>query len=353
MMYGYTTLPDNTGIAHSELQPDGSVLVYFEKPVTGGVHHAECRLPDCKWQENHGFSYEELRSLKNYLQENSEAILDSARKLGPGAFFSAVPEEAPTPPQQPSQPSPPPSQPSVPVTPPRQPSAPVTPSPQSPKSSGSGKGKKFFAWIITIAVCYGIGSLLGRLVLPRQTVTAALKSQQTAVTIKASLPTLVPTSTPRPSAVNTAQDVSGQQKEKQASTHWNYLEATDSEILSAMHYFWCGKDSKSGAKCAFFLSADEKHGGYMWLDRSSGVRAEFLLGDVEETSNTSLVIYDKEGEKASVSLVLYDNDRSIDFIVSPSDVFTKSVHMKMSTEYKDEMLKLILNYAHTLQKMRN
>ena len=343
MMYGYTTLPDNTGIAHSELLPDGSVLVYFEKPVTGGVHHAECRLPDCKWQENHGFSNEELRSLKSFLQDNSEAILDSARKLRPGAFFSAVPEEAPAPTQQPSQPS-------QPSQPPQQPSQ---PSPQPPKSSGSGKGKKFVVWIITIAVCYGIGSLLGRLVLPRQTVTAALKSQQTAVTIKAPLLTLAPTSTPRPSAVITAPGVSGQQKEKHASTHWNYLEATDSEILSAMHYFWCGKDSKSGAKCAFFLSADEKHGGYMWLDRSSGVRAEFLLGDVEETSSTSLVIYDKEGEKASVSLVLYDNDRSIDFIVSPSDVFTKSVHMKMSTEYRNEMLKLILNYAHTLQKMRN
>lgn len=35
MMYGYMTLSDDTGIAHSEMKPDGSVKVYFERPVDG------------------------------------------------------------------------------------------------------------------------------------------------------------------------------------------------------------------------------------------------------------------------------------------------------------------------------
>ena len=47
MMYGYMTLPDDTGIAHSEMKPDGSVKVYFEKPVEGGFHSATCYLPAC------------------------------------------------------------------------------------------------------------------------------------------------------------------------------------------------------------------------------------------------------------------------------------------------------------------
>ena len=45
MMYGYMTLADETGITHSEMKADGSVKVYFEKPIEGGFQHATCYLP--------------------------------------------------------------------------------------------------------------------------------------------------------------------------------------------------------------------------------------------------------------------------------------------------------------------
>ena len=58
-MYGYMTLSDGTGIAHSEMKPDGSVKVYFEKPIDGGFQNATCWLPAYRWENIDGFSEEE------------------------------------------------------------------------------------------------------------------------------------------------------------------------------------------------------------------------------------------------------------------------------------------------------
>ena len=82
MMYGYMTLSDDTGIAHSEMKPDGSVKVYFEKPVEGGFHHAACWLPDYRWENIEGFSEEEVRKLNEFLKNNAHIIIEFSQNGG-------------------------------------------------------------------------------------------------------------------------------------------------------------------------------------------------------------------------------------------------------------------------------
>lgn len=75
MMYGYMTLSDETGIAHSEMKPDGTVKVYFEKPVEGGFHCATCYLPAYRWENISGFSEADMKRLDKILHDNASHII--------------------------------------------------------------------------------------------------------------------------------------------------------------------------------------------------------------------------------------------------------------------------------------
>jgi hypothetical protein len=81
-MYGYMTLPDDTGIAHSEMKPDGSVKVYLEKPVEGGFHSATCCLPAYRWEGIVGFSENEIQKLDKILHDNAHLILEFSQEGG-------------------------------------------------------------------------------------------------------------------------------------------------------------------------------------------------------------------------------------------------------------------------------
>ena len=87
MMYGYMTLSDDTGIAHSEMKTDGSVKVYIEKPVDGGFHSATCWLPDYRWEKIEGFSRDEVARLDDILHNNAHLILEFSRE---GGFSNAA-----------------------------------------------------------------------------------------------------------------------------------------------------------------------------------------------------------------------------------------------------------------------
>ena len=87
MMYGYMTLSDETGIAHSEMKPDGSVKVYFEKPVEGGFHSATCYLPDYRWEGIDGFSESDIHSLEIILKNNAHLIMEFSQE---GGFANAA-----------------------------------------------------------------------------------------------------------------------------------------------------------------------------------------------------------------------------------------------------------------------
>ena len=82
MMYGYMTLSDETGIAHSEMRPDGTVKVYFEKPVDGGFRSATCYLPAYRWEDVDGFSPADVQRLERVLKNNAHLILQFAQEGG-------------------------------------------------------------------------------------------------------------------------------------------------------------------------------------------------------------------------------------------------------------------------------
>ena len=87
MMYGYMTLSDETGIAHSEMKPDGTVKVYFEKPVEGGFYSATCYLPAYRWENIEGFSEEDVKRLDKLLRDNAHLILEFSQE---GGFVNAA-----------------------------------------------------------------------------------------------------------------------------------------------------------------------------------------------------------------------------------------------------------------------
>ena len=61
MMYPFMTLNDETEIVHSDMQEDGTVKVYIERPDEQyGFKHATCWLPQYKW-ENIGFIFGQMK----------------------------------------------------------------------------------------------------------------------------------------------------------------------------------------------------------------------------------------------------------------------------------------------------
>lgn len=85
MMYPFMTLSDDTEVVHSdayEVNDVEMVKVYFEKPVYGGFHSAECYLPDYKWDNVEGFSQEEISGFEEYLRSISHIIIRLAREGG-------------------------------------------------------------------------------------------------------------------------------------------------------------------------------------------------------------------------------------------------------------------------------
>ncbi|CCX58759.1 uncharacterized protein BN499_02063 [Blautia hydrogenotrophica CAG:147] len=85
MMYPFMTLSDKTEVVHSETYDENgieTVKVYFEKPVHGGFHSAECYLPLYKWKNIDGFSSEEIQYFTEYLQSVAHIIIRLAREGG-------------------------------------------------------------------------------------------------------------------------------------------------------------------------------------------------------------------------------------------------------------------------------
>lgn len=87
MMYPFLTLDDNTEIVHSEMQEDGQVKVYLERPdEEAGFHHAVCWLPGYVWEDVSGFSRQDMDRFQEVIQSTAHLILQFAQE---GGFHSA------------------------------------------------------------------------------------------------------------------------------------------------------------------------------------------------------------------------------------------------------------------------
>ena len=77
MMYPFMVLDDNKEVVHSDAYIDNgveTVKVYFEQPVYGGFHSAECYLPSYTWKNIDGFSSAEISKYEDFLKSVAQSI---------------------------------------------------------------------------------------------------------------------------------------------------------------------------------------------------------------------------------------------------------------------------------------
>lgn len=83
MMYPFLTLDDGTEIVHSEMNPDGKVKVYMEKPDEKDCfHHAACYLPGYQWEDIFGFSGDEIARFQEVIESTAHLILQFSKEGG-------------------------------------------------------------------------------------------------------------------------------------------------------------------------------------------------------------------------------------------------------------------------------
>ena len=83
MIYPFLTLNDETEIVHSEMKPDGRVLVRIEKPDAQlCFRHADCWLPDYRWENILGFTREELAGYEEIIRSTAHLIMEFSQDGG-------------------------------------------------------------------------------------------------------------------------------------------------------------------------------------------------------------------------------------------------------------------------------
>lgn len=82
MMYPFLQLNDNTEIVHSDMNDDGTVKVYIEKPVEGGFHSASCFLPKYEWKGINGFTENDIEKYQKLLESVAHLIIRFSQQGG-------------------------------------------------------------------------------------------------------------------------------------------------------------------------------------------------------------------------------------------------------------------------------
>ena len=83
MMYPFMTLNDETEIVHSDMQDDGRVKVYIERPDEKyGFKHAACWLPDYTWEDIYHFSEEEIKQFEEIIRSTAHLIIEFSQEGG-------------------------------------------------------------------------------------------------------------------------------------------------------------------------------------------------------------------------------------------------------------------------------
>ena len=83
MMYPFMNFPDGTSITHSEMQPDGTVIVYIETPDEKDCfHNAVCYLPKYKWENISGYSDEDIEKYQKIIESTSHLIIEFSQEGG-------------------------------------------------------------------------------------------------------------------------------------------------------------------------------------------------------------------------------------------------------------------------------
>lgn len=87
MMYPFLTLNDDTEITHSDMDENGNVRVYIEKPdEIDGFHYATIFLPSFERGEVYKFTESEMQGYTEIIKNSQDCILRFAKE---GGFDSA------------------------------------------------------------------------------------------------------------------------------------------------------------------------------------------------------------------------------------------------------------------------
>lgn len=79
VFWDYIQLPDETQVAYSDMNEDGTVEVRVERPVDMGFDSARCMLPSFVWSSVEGFSDEEMGKLDRLVRNNAPLIFEFAQ----------------------------------------------------------------------------------------------------------------------------------------------------------------------------------------------------------------------------------------------------------------------------------
>ncbi|MCD7717430.1 MAG: hypothetical protein LUG56_10840 [Lachnospiraceae bacterium] len=83
MMYPFMTLNDGTEIVHSDMQENGTVKVYIEKPDEKYCfRHATCWLPQYRWEDIYHFGDEEIKKFQEIIKSTAHLILQFSQEGG-------------------------------------------------------------------------------------------------------------------------------------------------------------------------------------------------------------------------------------------------------------------------------
>ncbi len=76
MMYPFMTLNDGTEIVHSDMQENGTVKVYIEKPDEKYCfRHATCWLPQYRWEDIYHFGDEEIKKFQEIIKSSNLLLI--------------------------------------------------------------------------------------------------------------------------------------------------------------------------------------------------------------------------------------------------------------------------------------
>ena len=82
-MYPFMTLNDGTEIVHSDMQPDGRVKVYMERPDEKyGFRHATCYLPDYTWENIYHFPQKDIDRFQKIIESAAHLIIEFSQEGG-------------------------------------------------------------------------------------------------------------------------------------------------------------------------------------------------------------------------------------------------------------------------------
>lgn len=88
MMYPFMTLSDDTEIVHSDMDPDGKVKVYIERPDEKyGFCHATCYLPEYRWENIYKFTDNDMKHFQEIIESTAHLILEFSQE---GGFLGAA-----------------------------------------------------------------------------------------------------------------------------------------------------------------------------------------------------------------------------------------------------------------------